>query len=319
LLDLTIIVANYNTRELLRSCLTSVYQHTEGISFEVICVDDKSPDGSADMVAAEFPQVILVRNAVRQRYAGNHNLGMKMSRARYACHLDSDTLLTSNSLAAMVRFMDEHPEAAACGPTLLNGDGSVQHCIRGFAGAGTFLLQALNWHRLFPDSPVMNRYYKTDFDYSREQRVESIGTSAYVVRRSTWEQVGMFDERLGQFMVDIAYNFMLKRRGCTVYYTPCTEVIHFGSRSIGQDPAGAWREETRAFVQFNESYSYFGHNRLMKQIVRVALQGRLYLRLLEFHLRSDKTLVKGPVAYKSRGRSMAVRARGQAVAMRPPE
>ena len=90
-----------------------------------------------------FPQVILVRNQERLLYARNHNVGMKMSRARYACHLDSDTLLTSNAFAALVGFMDEHPEVAACGPKLLNGDGSVQHCIRGFTGAGTFAVTSL--------------------------------------------------------------------------------------------------------------------------------------------------------------------------------
>ena len=296
LFDLTIIIANYNTRELLRSCLESVYQHTQGISFEVICIDDDSPDDSADMVAALFPDVILVRNAERLLYAKNHNVGMRMSRARYACHLDSDTLLTSNSLAAMVRFMDEHPEAAACGPKLLNGDGSVQHCIRGFTGAGTFVLQAVNWHKLFPKSRVMNRYYNTDFDYSRAQPVQSIGTSAYVVRRSTWEQVGMFDERFGQFMVDLSYNFTLKQRGYRVYYTPCAELIHYGSKSIGQNPLRALREETEAFVLFNESYSYFRQNWLFKHLVRAALRTRLYLRLLEHHARTDKTVVKGPVA-----------------------
>jgi GT2 family glycosyltransferase len=238
LLDLTIIVANYNTRDLLRGCLESVYRFTDGISFEVICVDDNSPDGSADMVEALFPNVILIRNTERLLYAKNHNLGMRMSRARYACHLDSDTLLTSNAFAAMVRFMDEHPEVAACGPRLLNADGSVQHCIRGFAGAGTFLLQALYWHRLFPDSRVMNRYYRTDFDYSRAQSVESIGTSAYVLRRSTWEQVGMFDERFGQFMVDLSYNFTLNQRGCSIYYTPCAK-DQLRTRVVGV--AGRWR------------------------------------------------------------------------------
>jgi len=309
LLDLTIIIANYNTRELLRSCIESVYQYTEGISFEVICVDDDSPDDSADMVAALFPQVVLVRNTERLLYAKNHNLGMRMSRARYACHLDSDTLLTSNAFAAMVGFMDEHPEVAACGPKLLNGDGSVQHCIRGFAGAGTFMLQALNWHKLFPKSRAMNRYYHTDFDYSRAQQVQSIGTSAYVVRRSTWEQVGMFDERFGQFMVDLAYNFTLNQRGYRVYYTPCAELIHYGSKSIGQNPLRALREETEAFVLFNESYSYFRQNWLFKRLVRAALQTRLYLRLLEHHARTDKTVVKGPVASYVRRRADTVEVR----------
>ena len=309
LLDLTIIIANYNTRELLRNCIESVYQHTTGISFEVICVDDNSPDGSADMVAAFFPQVVLVRNHERLLYARNHNLGMRMSRARYACHLDSDTLLTANAFAAMVRFMDEHPEVAACGPKLLNGDGSVQHCIRGFTGAGTFVLQALNWHKLFPKSAVMNRYYNTDFDYSRPQQVQSIGTSAYVVRRSTWEQVGMFDERFGQFMVDLSYNFTLNQRGYRVFYTPCAEVIHFGSRSIGQNPVGALSDETEAFVLFNESYSYFRQNWLFKWMVRAALRARLYVRLMEHYIKTDKRVVKGPVASYSRRptESIAVR------------
>ena len=260
LLDLTVIIASYNTRELLRSCLESVYQYTEGISFEVICVDDASPDGSADMVATLFPQVVLVRNSERRLYARNHNAGMRIARGRYACHLDSDTTLMSNAFGAMVQFMDQHPEIAACGPKLLRPDGSVQHCIRGFAGAGTFLLQALNWHKLFPNSPAMNRYYKTDFDYSRAQQVESISTAAYVVRRSTWEDVGMFDKRFGQFMVDHAYNLTLNQRGCSIYYTPCAEVIHYGSRSISQNPEAALRQETEAFVLFNEAYSYFRQN-----------------------------------------------------------
>jgi len=309
LLDLTIIIANYNTRELLRSCIESVYQHTAGISFEIICVDDNSPDGSSDMVAAFFPEVVLVRNHERLLYARNHNLGMKMSRARYACHLDSDTLLTANAFAAMVRFMDENPEVAACGPKLLNADGSVQHCIRGFVGAGTFLLQALNWHKLFPKSAVMNQYYNTNFDYSRAQQVQSIGTSAYVVRRSTWEQIGMFDERFGQFMVDLSYNFTLNHRGYRVYYTPSAEVIHYGSQSIGQNPVGALRDETEAFVLFNESYSYFRQNWLFKWMVRAALRARLYVRLMEHYIKTDKRVVKGPVASYSRRptESIAVR------------
>jgi hypothetical protein len=299
LTDLTIIIANYNTRDLLQSCLESVYRHTQGISFEVICVDDSSCDGSADMVETMFPQVVLVRNQHRLLYAKNHNIGTRIANGRYTCHLDSDTLLTSNAMAALVDFMDHNPNVAACGPRLLNGDGSIQHCIRNFASAGTFVLQALNWHKLFPRSRVMNRYYNTDFDYSRPQRVESVGTSAYVVRRSTWENAGMFDERFGQFMVDLAYNFSLNQRGYSVWYTPCAEVIHYGSRSIGQNPVAALRDETEAFVLFNESYSYFQQNWLFKRAVRAGLKARLYMRLLELHIKSDKTVVKGPAALYS--------------------
>lgn len=122
-LDLSIIIASYNTRQLLRECLDSVYRHTRDISFEVICVDDQSSDGSADMVMESFPEVILVRNRARMRYARNHNVGTRIASGRYACHLDSDTFLSSDAVSEMVRFMDEHPDVSACGPKLLNADG----------------------------------------------------------------------------------------------------------------------------------------------------------------------------------------------------
>ena len=95
------------------------------------------------------------------------NQGLRVSRGRYACLLDSDTLLIENAFGPLVRFMEEHPEAAVCGPRLLNPDGSVQHDIRRFAGLGVFFLQTLNWHKLFPNSRIMSRYYNTDFDFTR--------------------------------------------------------------------------------------------------------------------------------------------------------
>ena len=162
---------------------------------------------------------------------------------------------------------------------------------------------------MFPRSRVMNRYYNTDFDYSSAQSVQSIGTSAYIVRRSTWEQIGMFDERFGQFMVDLAYNFTLQRQGFPVYYTPCAEIVHYGSRSIRQNPVAALRDETEAFILFNQAYAYFKPNWLFQPLVRAALRVRLFLRLMEHRIRTSNIIEKGPVASYSRQRteSMAVR------------
>ena len=295
-LDLTITISNYNTRNLLRNCIESIYRYTSGITFEIICIDDNSTDGSAEMVAERFPKVILVRNTANQLYARNQNLGMRMSRARYACLLDSDTILTGNVFQAMVQFMDEHPEAATCGPKLLNLDGTVQHNIRRFPGAGVLLLQAINWHKLFPKSRVMNRYYATDVDYSKAQRVESIGTSAYFIRRSTWEQAGMLDERFRLAVADLAYNYMLNQKRLKVYYTPCGQVIHLGSQSVNQDVLSSLRDQRCALVQFSEAYDYFGTSRLTKLVVRFAVMVRYYFKVLEYHLSSDKRLIKGPGA-----------------------
>ena len=306
MLDLTIIIPSYNTRDLLRNCIHSIYNHTQGIAFEIICVDDNSPDKSADMVAQEFPEVILVRNTVNQLYARNNNLGLRMSRARYACLLNSDVTLISNTFQRLIEFMDEYPEAAACGPKLLNPDMTVQHCIRRFAGPGTFLLQAINWHKIFSASRVMNRYYATDFDYSKVQTVESIGTTAYIIRRSTWEQAGMLDERFRLAIVDLAYNYMLNRKGYKVYYTPCAELVHFGGQSVNQNTLASLRDQCQALIDFSEHYDYFGKGRLTKLLVRSAVLARYYLKVLEYHLSSDKRLIKGPGAPSKQQAARAV-------------
>jgi len=295
-LDLTVIIPSYNTRALLRDCIDSIYEHTRGISFEVICIDDHSEDDSADMVANAFPQVILVRNEANQGYVRNTNLGMRMSLARYACHLNSDTLLISNAFAALVQYMDERPEVAACGPKLLNPDRSVQHCIRHFSGAGTLALQALNWHKLFPKSRWTNCYYATDFDYSKAQPVDSIGTTAYILRRSTWESAGMLDERFQLFVSDLAYNFMLQQKGFAVHYTPVAEIVHFGSQSVNQTPQSSLHELHHALIEFNEAYDYFGKSRSSKLLVRLAVKARACFKRAEFCLSSDKRVIKGPGA-----------------------
>jgi GT2 family glycosyltransferase len=296
MLDLTIIIPNYNTERLLRNCLASIYEHTKGITFEIICIDDNSPDGSADMVAGEFPNVILIRNTVNQNYVRNNNLGMKMSRARYACWLNSDTVLISNAFEALVGFMDSRPNVAACGPKLLNPDGTLQPCIRSFPRPGTLLLQAVNWHILVPASRSMKRLYGLDLDHTKSQRVENIGTTAFVVRRSTWEQAGMLDERFQIYLVDWVYNFMLQKKGYEVWYTPCAEIVHFGSQSVGQNVVHSIRELHDAMILFSDAYDYFGSNAVVKLVVRLAVRTRCILKLAEHHLGSNKQLNKGPLA-----------------------
>jgi GT2 family glycosyltransferase len=192
--------------------------------------------------------------------------------------------------------MDRHGDIAACGPKLLNPDLTVQHCIRRFVKPSTLVLQALNWHKLFPKSKSMTNLYATDFDYSKDQLVDSIGTTAYVIRRSTWEQAGMLDERFQLFVVDWAYNFMLKQKGYKVYYTPCAEIVHFGSQSVNQTARKSIRDLHKALILFSETYDYFGSGRTIKCVVRLAVLARYYLKLAEYYLGSDKRVIKGPGA-----------------------
>lgn len=298
MLDLTIIIPNYNTLGLLRKCLTSIFRYTTGISFEVIVIDDNSSDGSANMVAAEFPQVRLVRNNVNMMYAKNNNLGMEMSGARYACLLNSDTEIYSNAFKSLVDFMDSHPDAAACGPKLLNPDGSIQHCVRTFANLPMMILQGLNWHKIFPNGAVSKTYYAQTFDYSKEQLAEFIGTTAFVIRRSTWEQDGMLDELFPLYQVDLAYCYMLMQKGRKLYYTPSAEVVHYGSQTVNQHAKKGLKQQHQGFIDFSDHYNYFGSSPITKGLVRWAVGIRYGIKLMELRFSRDKRVIKGPGAPK---------------------
>jgi hypothetical protein len=298
MLDLTIIIPNYNTLGLLRQCLASIFCYTTGIGFEVIVIDDNSSDGSANMVAAEFPQVRLVRNNINMMYAKNNNLGMRMSRARYACLLNSDTEIKSNAFKALVDFMDSHPDAAACGPKLLNPDGSIQHCVRIFANLSMMILQGLNWHKLFPNGAVSKTYYAQMFDYSKEQLAEFIGTTAFIIRRSTWEQDGMLDELFPLYQVDLAYCYMLMQKGRKLYYTPSAEVIHYGSQTVNQQAKKGLKQQHKGFIDFSDHYDYFGSSPITKRLIRWAVGIRYGIKLMELKFSRDKRVIKGPGAPK---------------------
>lgn len=151
--DLSIIIASYNTISLTRGCLKSIYESTHGIEFEVLVIDDGSKDGSPDMVETEFPQVRLVRNPANLRYTKTNNKGLQLAEGRYGLLLNSDTEVRGDAFTELVSFMDSHPEAAAAGPKLTNPDGTIQHCIRSFPGLVPMIAQSVNMHAWWPNNP----------------------------------------------------------------------------------------------------------------------------------------------------------------------
>lgn len=292
--DLSVIVASYNTRDLLQDCLRSIYDTTKEISFEVIVVDDCSTDSSAEMVSEVFPQVRLIRNATNLRYAKTNNAGLKVARGRYALLLNSDVVVRAGAFQALVEFMDEHPDAAAAGPKLINPDGSVQHCIRSVPNPIAMALQSRTLYKIWPKNPITDSYYNTRFDYSRAQTVQSIGTTSFIIRRSTWETYGMLDERLTLAFVDLAYCHSLRQRNQNIYYVPNAVVVHYSGQSINQNGLREIRLLHRELRKFYDYYIAAQHNPLSRTLIRAGIWLRERIRVLEYKLSRDKRVLSTP-------------------------
>jgi GT2 family glycosyltransferase len=299
--DLSVIIASYNVKGLTRQCIQSVIDSTQNISYEIIVVDDNSPDGSAEMVREEFPQVELIVNKINQYYTGANNIGLKASKGRYGLLLNCDTVVNDGAFETLVRFMDATPDAAACGPKLLNPDGSTQHCVRGFPGPLVMAAQAINLHNIWPNNPITEKYYYLNIDQNRPQPVPSIGTTAFVIRREIWDgEVGLLDPRFPQLMADQAYCLMLQKAKKQIYYVPMAEVMHYGSQSLNQDSRKAIRKLHDELRLFYDVFYAPKQNILQRWMMRGGIRARRLLKLLENRLRRDKRLITGPGAPQSK-------------------
>ena len=175
-LDLAIVILNYNTRDLLRRCLQTVYASAGNFAFEVCVVDNASSDGSAAMVSSQFPQATLIASPTNDGYSYGNNLGLRrygfrdasgspsdaVETPRFALLLNPDTEVPPDALAGMLAFMDARPQCGVAGPKLVRLDGSLDlACRRSFPSPEVSAYRMLGLSKLFPRSPRFGRYNMT--------------------------------------------------------------------------------------------------------------------------------------------------------------
>ena len=130
--DLSVIIVNWNTRELLLNCLDSFYRTVKGLTFEIFVVDNGSDDGSADSVRRAYPEIELIQNQRNLGFARANNEALRKSTGRYALLLNTDVILTDGAVESLVEFMDRNPTVGIAGGQLINVDGSKQNSFDNF-------------------------------------------------------------------------------------------------------------------------------------------------------------------------------------------
>jgi GT2 family glycosyltransferase len=232
-MDLSIIVVSFNTRDLLRACLASIPPATAGLRCETIVVDNASGDGSAEMTAADFPEVVLIRNAENRGFAAANNQALAISRGRYALLLNSDAALLTDTVPALVRFMEAHPRCGLVGGQLLNPDGSFQASYADFPTLGGELLLMTTLARLcrpasYPSYPA---------EQSQQPRaVDWVFGACMLARRAAIDQVGGLDEDYFMYTEETDWCYRLRRAGWTVNYLPAAKVVHWSGQSANRVP-----------------------------------------------------------------------------------
>lgn len=228
--DLSIVIVNWNTIDLLRDVLASVYGNLHGVLVEVIVVDNASTDGSPDMVERDFPNAILIRNSDNRGFAAANNQGFEVAIGRHILLLNSDTIILGDVLAQSVRYLDQHPTVGAMGCRVLNPDRTMQQTCSMWPGLVNLLLLTSGlWKLRWPE--FLGRYQMTHWLRDSERSVESISGCYLMLRRPVLEQVGPLDETFFFFGEETDWCRRIREAGWELRFAPVGEIIHYGSAS----------------------------------------------------------------------------------------
>ncbi len=231
---LSIIIVNWNVRELLRACLASIEKHLAGFSYEIFVVDNASTDGSADMVAKNFPSVRLIANTKNAGFAKANNQGIALAKGEYILLLNPDTECVDDSLKRMTEFLDTRPDIGILGPKLLNADRTLQPSVRRFPTPLSQALILLKLHHFFPNLPPLKKYFAKDFDYEKAKEADQVMGAAFLIRRAMIEKIGPLDEKYHIWFEEVDFCKRAKNAGWKVFYDPRFSIVHRGGASFAQ-------------------------------------------------------------------------------------
>ena len=271
MVDISVIIDNWNARELLRRCLVSIDANHGDLSIEVIVVDSASSDDSVHMVKREFPWVKVAASQQNLGYAGVNNLGAREATGRCLLILNPDTEIQGDSLRRMLAFMDANPDVGALGPQLLNPDRSVQPSCREFPRFSTLIWEFSGLSRLFPGSRIFGRWRMGYFPFDQPREVDQPMGSCLILRKQALEEVGIFDETFSMFFNDVDLCYRIKNAGWMIYFYPEARVVHHKGASTGKVKRKMiWLSHTAFFKFFKKHKTGLG-NRLLLVLLSLPL------------------------------------------------
>ncbi len=315
-LRVAVVILNYNTRDLLRNCLQSVFAaaraHTGQIAVDVMVVDSASHDGSAEMVATEFPQAMLIASRENIGYTGGNNLALhqlgfavdapvwpgeplpSLATPDYVLLLNADTEIATDAIWHLATTLTLHPQVGACGAKLRYGDGTFQHGAFAFPSLTQLLLDLVPaptlpglrtlWAKLYA-SPLNGRYSQTQWQANQPFGVDFVLGAAIMVRGAAIQAVGGLDPEYFLYCEEIDWCLRLKMAGGQTMAVPAARVTHYEGQSSRQvrwpSFERLWRSRLRFYQKHRTLYPP-GYLTLIRALVTNGLRLRTWVARRRF-------------------------------------
>lgn len=251
-MDVSIVIVNWNTKELLRDCLNSIYEQAGEIDYEIIVVDNASTDGSAEMVKRNFPHVTLIENSENRGYAAGVNQGVAVAKGRYVLVLNSDTIVCDNAIEKTMQYADKHPEAAVVGCQVWEDSDTVQMTCFRFPSVLNLFLDMLALSRIFKKNRFFGRAGMWWWLRDSEREVDVVSGMFMLVRHRAVDEVGLMDELYFLLCEETDWCYRFSKAGWKRIFWPGAKIIHVDGGSQSRKKANL-----KMMVQFQKSILIF--------------------------------------------------------------
>lgn len=234
MVDLSIAIVSYNTKDLLLDCLRSVHAHTTGITFEVIVVDNDSRDGTVAALRETYPAMGIIANPDNRGFAKAVNQAVAVSQGRHVLLLNSDTIVRDQALGTMVAYLDDHRDVGAVSCKQWTGDGHLNQTSFPFPSIRDHFFYSVPFQRVAPALQAAAAATQA-VDCTKSQDVDWANGACLMVRRSLFEQVGGLDEAFFMYFEDADLCRRLRQQGYRVRHLAEAAIVHLIGRSSGRD------------------------------------------------------------------------------------
>ncbi len=273
--DVSIIIVSWNTKQITCDCLKSVYEQTSNIDFEVIVVDNGSTDGSCEAVEKEFPRVKLIKNGENQGFAKANNIGIKAGSGKYLALVNSDIVVLGDCIKKLIDFMEQNNSVGMAGPRILNPDRTLQVSCRHFPSIWNSFCQAVGLNRLFPRSAFFSDWFMSYWSHDSIRSVDVLSGCFWMVRHEAVDEVGLLDEDFFIYGEDIDWCKRFHKVGWDIVFYPEAQAIHYGHASSSNAPIKFYLEMQKADLQYwRKHHGRIGESGylliiLLRQVLRV--------------------------------------------------
>lgn len=293
MIDLRIVIVNFNTKDKLRECLRSVFASRGRYGFTAWVVDNGSRDGSADMTAVEFPAAKLIKSRENLGYGKANNLAIrKMIAGRekygFVLLLNPDVKVSEDTFDKMISFMNNDSTVGIAGPRVVKPDGQLDlACRRSFPNPANALFRFLGLSKLFPKSPLAS-YNLTYLPDDQISEVDSVMGAFLLIRAEVISRIGLLDESFFMYGEDLDWCWRAKAAGYKVMYAPITTVVHDKGSSSRKTSRKALWEFHRSMQLFYDKHYRQKYNFLFNLLVRAGIWARFAVKFLQNALRREK-------------------------------